>query len=400
MKIALVGAIDRYNYGDVLFPIVVAEALKLRMPDVDFEFYGYKESDFSRYNAYPTKAMTDLAKDDISGLIVVGGEVLTSPWSLTYLFMQENYFKSTIINFFRPFLFNPHAESIFRKVLKDKRALPWLYKKSDFSQPDVKIIYNAVGGAASLGSVERHKKSLLDNLNEADFISVREHDSKKNLSIIGIKNVKESPDSAFLMSELFPRTKLPQLSTLDFKVFGPYVVFQIGKKYGKNNIEKVVEQLCRFMDNNPTYQVVLLPIGMAALHEDDIPLKKILLLLKKQGYEDRLIFVEENTIFDTMRIIADSSLFVGTSLHGNVTALSYGVPSVGLDPRVTKLKSLLRTYSIEEQAIGVTYDDLCSSMEVSLKLDKHMLKDNADVIIKSVNDNFDQIADVLKKTEN
>jgi polysaccharide pyruvyl transferase WcaK-like protein len=60
-----------------------------------------------------------------------------------------------------------------------------------------------------------------------------------------------------------------------------------------------------------------------------------------------------DSVFDLMGLIAGARLYVGTSLHGAITAVSYGVPVLGLCPsRVRKLAAFLGTW-LDEQAYGL-----------------------------------------------
>lgn len=393
MKVALVGAIDRYNYGDVLFPIIVEEALKKRISDIKFDYYGYKRTDLSRFDVYPTKEIKDIKNDDIDAIIVVGGEVLTSPWSLTYLFLFEDYRKANILSKIKKITREPIFGFWAKMKLGYTQRMPWIFEKKDY--PNKKIIYNTVGGGAVFRVLEKKKKYFNKSLNQADFISVREESTKKNLNKIGVKSVLGYPDSAFLMSELFPKNSLEKLSSHNMKnIKDDYIVFQIGKKYGIGKEDTIFEKLKVFIEKTHL-NVVLLPIGMVALHEDAIPLKKIYESFQDSNLANKVILINNNTIFDTMSIIANSKLFIGTSLHGNVTALSYGNPSIGLDSRVIKLNDLLKTYSIDQQAIGIDYEDMDVEMIKALDIDRQDLKRNSERINELVNENFDLIADVL-----
>lgn len=393
MKVALVGAIDRYNYGDVLFPIIVEEALKKRVSNIKFEYYGYKRTDLSKFDVHPTKEIKDINHDDIDAIIVVGGEVLTSPWSLTYLFLFEDYRRANILTKIKKYIREPIFGFLAKTKLGYTHKMPWIFEKKDF--PDKKIIYNTVGGGAFFKVLENKKRFFNNTLNQVDYISVREESTKNNLQKIGVKNVIGYPDSAFLMSELFPKNDLNKLSSHNLKNFkDDYVVFQIGKRYGIGKEDKIFDKLKSFIEKTHL-NVVFLPIGMAALHEDLIPIKKIYDSFQSSSLADKVILVNNNTIFDTMSIIANSKLFIGTSLHGNVTALSYGNPSIGLDSRVIKLNDLLKTYSINQQAIGIDYEDMDVEMIKALDIDRQDLKRNSERINGLVNENFDLIADVL-----
>lgn len=394
MNIALVGAIDRYNYGDVLFPIIIEHELSNRMDSMKFKYYGYKKADLSRFGAHKTLSVYDMNLDDTDAIIVVGGEVLTSSWSLTYIFLQDNYHLAHTLKLMNRVLREKIFNWFVKRRLRVDQPLPWVFDKSHY--PSQKIIYNSVGGAAYGEPVRKLQYYLKDALNQADFISVREHGSKKILTNIGVNNVMEFPDSAFIMSDIFPLNKLAKLSRFRLKNKRQYIVFQVSMRLAAGNEEIIAQQLMQLCLKTK-YDIVLLPIGQAALHEDTVPLTKIFNKLQQTEVKNRVTMVKDNTIYDTMSIIANSELFIGTSLHGNVTALSYGTPSVGIDSRVVKLTELLQKYSLPEQEYAVPYENIAQSALKSLSINKSELISNSVRIKTLVGENFDLIASELRK---
>ncbi len=53
-KILIIGAFDRYNYGDLLFPLILEKQLDTYHKDFQYEFYGLVESDLSKEGGKPT----------------------------------------------------------------------------------------------------------------------------------------------------------------------------------------------------------------------------------------------------------------------------------------------------------------------------------------------------------
>ena len=104
------------------------------------------------------------------------------------------------------------------------------------------------------------------------------------------------------------------------------------------NLDAYVALIEKIIDK---YQlgICLCPIGTASGHSDDIALAKIYNLLKRK---DNVLLVTFPNIYDIMWLIKHSALYVGTSLHGTITALSFGVPFVAHGP--LKLKNYLETW--------------------------------------------------------
>ncbi|MBS5951632.1 MAG: polysaccharide pyruvyl transferase family protein [Clostridium sp.] len=119
-------------------------------------------------------------------------------------------------------------------------------------------------------------------------------------------------------------------------------------------LAKEVEKIC----NRDDLRLVLLPIGFAANHDDNFALKR----LKKYINLDTIYF-EELNIYEIMYIIAKSNFFAGTSLHGNITAMSYGVRHIGLNKEITKLDEYLKTWDLELQNHCINFEDLSEEYE-------------------------------------
>ena len=57
---------------------------------------------------------------------------------------------------------------------------------------------------------------------------------------------------------------------------------------------------------------------------------------------------ENLNIYEIMYIESQSKCFIGTSLHGNITAISYEVNNIGIDKSVKKLDEFLKTWSLHK----------------------------------------------------
>ena len=108
----------------------------------------------------------------------------------------------------------------------------------------------------------------------------------------------------------------------------------------------------------------LCSIGTALGHSDDIALAKIYSSLR---HKDKACFVCSPSIYDIMWLVKHSALYVGTSLHGTITALSFEVPFVAHGP--IKLKNYLETWCKEKKSMFTEEKDLESA--VFSKIERH-----------------------------
>lgn len=332
-KIAVFGPHDRMNYGDFLFPLMLDFAFsKLTQQDVQFNKYSLVSSDFTEIGAFKSKNYRQLKKDinhgKVNVLIVAGGESLQAKWDNLYSYINPIYdyfYKKTRIRKNRIF------RNIPKFLLGGTTENPFLIHKKDFKK-NIKVIYNAVGNGHNLSS------NQIKRVKDSDLCALRE---KKSYQFVWDKfnSALLVPDSAIILSDVFPFDKtMPKLVEND------YIFFQISNHKHQNQLDKVCKQLTDIA-NTSNCKIILCPIGTAKGHEDHIALKQI---LKNTHHPNITLFKETPTINEIISLITHSKMYIGTSLHGVITSMSYGIPYIALNPQQIKLNSYLETWGIEE----------------------------------------------------
>ncbi|MPT32102.1 MAG: hypothetical protein E2600_10660 [Chryseobacterium sp.] len=340
-KIALFGPHDRFNYGDLLFAIMLEHGLSKVSPDkFDFKKYSLVEADFSAKGGFKTLSYRRLKKDinnnNINTVIVAGGECLSANWNGLYSFISPLYFK-----IFR----HPKVPTFFKKNIWVKKLLggtsdnPYLINKPDFDK-DIKVIYNSVGGGNGLA------KNKLDILETGNYLSFRE---KRSLQYI-MDNIQRDdiflvPDCAIIMDEVYPKenfltnSRIPSNIKEIFKE--KYIFFQISRYKNDNKLEEIAQQL-KTLSEMHNAKIILCPIGTAKGHEDHVPLEVI-----HQKLKDHSILIENISIEIIMGLIAYSQLYIGNSLHGIITAMSYRLPYIALNKKQLKIVHYLDCWGAE-----------------------------------------------------
>ncbi|QIG90338.1 polysaccharide pyruvyl transferase family protein [Chryseobacterium sp. POL2] len=328
MKIAIFGPHDRNNYGDLLFPIMIEYAINVvNSKDYEFIKYSIVDSDLTNVGAYKSygykKFINQINEGEIDTIIVAGGESLGATWGRLYSYISPIY--SYLYENTR-YATSKYIYPIVYKVLGAQSEFPFFINKKDFKK-EIKVIYNSVGGIPNdIKSNER--------FNHADYFAIRiNYNCADN-------NILIYPDSAIIMSDIFEKEKLIQTK---YKGISNYVFFQVSKYKIQNDIEDTIAELCKILDNTK-YNIVLCPIGLAKGHDDPVILKKIFLLLK-HSYKNRVSLIEQPTIFDIMGFISNSAFYIGTSLHGVITAMSYGVKYLALNPNQSKIVNYILTWT-------------------------------------------------------
>lgn len=340
-KIALFGPHDRFNYGDLLFAIMLEHGLNKVSPNsFDFTKYSLVEADFTAKGGFKTFAYKRLKKDinskNIDTVIVAGGESLRADWNGLYSFISPIYFK-----IFR----HPRIPNFFKKNEWVKYFLggvsdnPFLVNKSDFGN-NINVIYNSVGGGTNLS------KDRLGILKRGDYLSFRENKSfqfvKDNLSE---KDVFLVPDSAIIMDDIYPKADFLSSEKIPLEIKeilkSKYVFFQISKYKNDNKLAEIAQQLKSLAETNGV-KIVLCPIGTAKGHEDHVPLEEIY-----QNIKEHSILIKDVSVDIIMALIAYSQLYIGNSLHGIITAMSYRLPYVALNKKQIKIIYYLDSWAID-----------------------------------------------------
>ena len=380
-KLCVIGPYDRYNYGDLLFAYIIEYAFSDTYESI--EFYSTSKSRMSIHGGKDTLSSTEILKldKDTYDIIVAGGESIGVTWGTLASFNSQLYshlrkyiikiphYNRYIDNYIGKFLFKGHSYS------------PLLITHKDFPKAK-KIFYNSLGGG--LNPIHKNNKSFQANIKKIDYIAIRDTDSLNQFKSVNEK-VKLVPDTAIIMSEIFSKEYLSGKSSQfvnDFINSSKYFVFQINNSMGEKHLNECIEllnEICKKTNLN----VALCTIGYAYLHEDFIPLRKIQKGLK---YPNRLF--DNNNIWEIMNIISNSNFYIGTSLHGVITAMSFKKPYWGLlihkiDSYLKDwgIKGLNRAFQINEVEDSILNTDF-SIIEKELLANYNMQKD---LVIESFN---------------
>ena len=179
-SINIIGAFDRYNYGDLLFPIIIEEYIKKYNCELikkyELEYYALVHSDLSKVGGKKTKALSDLYNKNVekgSYLIVSGGDVLAARIGNMDIDLCKSF-----------------KEMIYKKTLRKLQGIENFEKKSkprhldfkdNFVNGNLKVIYNAVGGSTIDKLPPKDQSFIMGAMKNSSYISVRDNKSKENI---------------------------------------------------------------------------------------------------------------------------------------------------------------------------------------------------------------------------
>lgn len=393
-KLLVYGSYDRFNYGDLLFPHIIECELSKYYDKI--EFYALVDSDLSHIGGKKTIAIKHLYNNDIKcDIIIAGGECLFTSWGLLYGFISSWFSGSNFVWKVLYKLIGENKYSLLRdkisiRILKGRTIFPFCINKYNFKNIN-NVYYNSVGCTKEPYLISTHALQIRKTLTNVEYLSVRDKKSHTNLTKQNIKTYL-FPDSAILMSKHFSIAKLEKLISPEINEFvknnKKYCFFQVNEKFGIRYSETITEQLEKLADSSKL-EICLCPIGLALGHLDQKALSLINNKITRTHY-----YFEKVSIWDIMFLIANSSLYIGTSLHGVITAMSYNIPYVGI--KIDKVNYYLQTWAIPELNQVIDFKDISKAGTRALKIDKNKLEINLQNQTKEIEDSFKHIIEIFK----
>ena len=384
--VAVVGAFDRFNFGDLLFPHMVRFGFEKLGVDAEYRHFSLRAADLKDRGGVATVPLASLKTAELprgSLVVVAGGEMLSARWLDAFAGLAGPH-RTLAAKMLARMIGVAPVDRLSRRLLHGDRPLPWLLDAGDLRH-DGPVSYNAVGGIGVGGLPKALREEARTRLLRAAYIGVRDPKTKADLDTWDLPvEVSLTPDSAVLAPEAFPMAELLPAASEPARAalsrLGPgYLVLQVGRYPAWGRVSVLAGQI-REIHRETGFGVLLLPLGQAAGHEDRAPLEKIGALLEGLPVE----LLPQPDVHDILTCIANARLFVGSSLHGNLMALVYGVPHVGFGERVPKLDLMLGTWdptapdgaadpeAIADHALRAV-NDRCAALEPAI----HALQDAA-----------------------
>lgn len=392
-KLLIIGAFDRYNYGDLLFPLILEKQLDTYGKNFQYEYFGLIKSDLSKEGGKPTLGLADFYEqchhpDQKVSVIVAGGEALGVTWNSLYAALSKPFQKihrhhvriSKVID----------LNKMAKRLLNGKTTLPFVFDKTDF--PGVKrVILNSLGGSGISKALFDRFGFMQGKLQQADYLAVRDKVTKDNLQQNKV-TAHLFPDSAVLMSKFYTHQVLEKSVTKAVREYvqankGNYVFFQINKKTTTGKEALIAQELDKIYTEGQTL-ICLCPIGKALNHDDHEALKAVQSRLQSPS-----TYFDADNIWDIMYLIANSKAYVGTSLHGAITAMSYAVPHVGLV--VEKLDAYLATWGVTGNDFAVGFDHIYRQFVTATLIEKEAYEASREKQFREIHKAFDLMAETL-----
>ncbi len=212
---------------------------------------------------------------------------------------------------------------------------------------------------------EKLERQVADAFNRSIFLYVRDHPSANALIRAGVTTkIHTGPDLVVTLSDFFDAASEREkgrsiLRERGVNITRPILCFQSNPQPPEKTTE-LAWQLKSYQMRTGC-EVVLLPLGWC--HGDREYLKQL-----AQDPGRTFKYVELNSLFDTVAALAASDLFLGTSLHGNITAFSFGIPHVFGPIQVAKREGFLEMVDLPLDLKMESWAEINQKLDLAARL--------------------------------
>lgn len=331
-RIAQVGSFNVENYGDLLFADVFEKNIRKYVDVEEIILFAPKKCKMPFSNGErEVYSVTELEKKNqekpFDVIIVGGGDLVHCTKIRTYM---------------------PH---ISQEWMDYEALYMWMIPSIISWKYNIPLLWNAPGVPYKFMDAEKLIVKELCQL--ADYISVRDRISKNNLEECGMTSeVQVVPDTVFSISELISKEELEErFSQMNLGLEkNKYIVFQANHTYLQTEMQGCIETL-RKIKSEHHVEILLLPIGYVLGDEDFIT------ELLKECPGEFVTINNKMSPIEMLTLLANAAGYVGSSLHGCITASTYGVPIVVCNyNRHIKVEGFLELVNVKEAVVYSTKD--------------------------------------------
>lgn len=305
-----IGALDLASYGDQLYPLVAAHELRRRLGDVELLPFGPVGSTGHGSNAgdrswalgpWTPERAAEIARR--ATLVLCGGGE----------FVQGDG------GIYAPFY---GIDPLDAEMLGMDR---WFIEVLGAAESSCPVVWHAPGVPGDLGDdAERVRQAATNRA----IVAVRDEQSRDRIVATGVERpVEVVPDSAFLLPRVLPEQLLRSYrddlrARGHFPDDGPVIAIQ-GNAVMRDFAKALTRSLGELI---PHARVVL--VSVSPCHEDGRFADEVADALPSRTWR-----VPDDAPLEAIAAaVSGADCFLGVSLHGAITAYSYGRPHVTFDP--------------------------------------------------------------------
>jgi polysaccharide pyruvyl transferase WcaK-like protein len=320
MRLAHFGTFDVPNYGDLLFPRLV----EFRLGDMFTDIVHISPvGDRSVYrDVRPSKPLSAVIAEDLQfdAVLIGGGNILHS--------------KASNLDYYEPV-----RETAYPRL--------WLGAAQLASRQGIPLAINASGVPHAFGRLGRPLMRMAGT--RADYLAVRDTYSREMMARAGV-SADVVPDSALELANFFGKQQPLNFDVpaeLEAVMESSYLAVHINDRYFDGDIDGFAQLLDR-LSKAADATIVLVAIGPC--HGDDKFAKAVGSRMKSSP----VIYSHPKAVEDIAFVISKSAAYVGSSMHGFITATSYRVPGLLIAKHTAqhKFRGLLNHLGAEHRLTG------------------------------------------------
>lgn len=383
------GTFDIENYGDLLYPLVFRRALDGRDPRLRLEAYAPLAGEAPLGAGFETRAARTLFEPrhpdpenrGAGGgpLVVGGGDILRTdrdtlgahygpglggrPGGLRSAVGSAGALRFHALRRLAAWRAERfRARAFARRWMGYKAPGPFLIAPEHLSGGGA-VCYLSCGVPHEFAPDEREEVARV--FERARFVYLRDEQSAEKLRRCGVRReLHVAPDLVVLLGSQRGREAEAAKGRALLKSFGvdvarPVLCFQ-SKPYPGFDPDEIAHHLARFREDSGG-EVLLLPLGLC--HGDAEFLRQV-----KHASGGAFKYADVRTVADAVSAIAASDLFVGTSLHGNITAFAFGRPHLCGPLPADKVEGFLRSSGLPLTLRLESWGELCEKVEAARSL--------------------------------
>jgi lipopolysaccharide transport system ATP-binding protein len=370
-RLGIWGTFDLENFGDLVFPRVFEHEIRRRLPHAHVRLFSPLGWDHpialdGGFGAEPlgdaTPARLAELADELDLVAIGGGEIVHGRDEV-----YAHYYTA--------------PADVLARLTPSRFFIEGLGARED----DTAVAWHAVGVPFDLD--EATATRVRDALDRRAYVAVRDAISRERLVRAGVERpIELVPDSAFVLDRVFDRDlierRLGHLRELDAYPAGRPLVVQ-GSRALVAHVEAIGREVAKEVERDPSLELVVLETGRC--HGDDDFAEALAAHVPEARRLPRHVTVE-----DMVAAVAGSRGFVGISLHGNIAALVFGLPSAILDlAAYSKLEGLADLVGCEDRR--ATAPEEVSRVIAATVAGKSAAAD-VTPLVRSVDAHFDRLA--------
>jgi hypothetical protein len=402
MSLGQFGSFDIENYGDLLYPVLFQKMFEQRRGTGEiskFSLRGSKSLQDSGYASRPVRALFSSRKEMPHTLMIGGGDLLRTDWIVVashYRSITERDGEDMSTPFLRRLMRKlskqpPGPDNEFRqRYMRYPAAGPFIIKPGGRSKIK-SVAYCSCG--VPFGFDEAEKEEIAGTFDNAGFIYVRDYPSRNALLKAGVtREIHVAPDLIVALSDFFDAKVEREKGRKILQKHGVngsrrILIFQSNPQPP----EKTMQVLSGLKACQARFgcEVALLPIGFC--HGDKEYLRQL-----AADSSGAFKYVEVNSIFDIMAVLAAGDVFLGTSLHGNITAFSFGIPHVFGPIPVVKREGFLEVVDLPMDLKLESWAEAGEKLDLAISRGPEFFETRAAAAKKKVHEVFDGLFRVVK----